>query len=57
MKTAPKRNRFAWQSLALALALLAPFGLYLALTHNQPVLASVIFAVLAGSMALTLWAG
>ena len=57
MKTAPKRNRFAWQSLALALALLAPFGLYLALTHNEPILAGVIFTILAGSMTLTLWAG
>jgi hypothetical protein len=57
MKATPKRNRFAWQSLALALALLAPFGLYLALTRNQPVLAAAIFAVLAGSMALTMWAG
>ena len=57
MKATPKRNRFIWQSLALALALLAPFGLYLALTNKQPVLAIVIFAVLAGSMGLTLWAG
>ena len=57
MKTTPKRSRFAWQSLTLALALLAPFGLYLALTHHQPLLASVIFAILAGSMALTMWAG
>ena len=57
MKTTPKRNRFIWQSLALALALLAPFGLYLALTNKQPVLAIVIFAALAGSMGLTLWAG
>jgi hypothetical protein len=57
MKTTSKQSRFAWQSLALALALLAPFGLYLALTHNQPVLAGVIFAILAGSMSLTMWAG
>jgi hypothetical protein len=57
MKSTRKRNRFGWQALALGLALAAPFGLFWALSANLPVLAAVLFAVLAFSMALTIWAG
>jgi hypothetical protein len=52
MKSTRKRNRYAWQALALGLALVAPFGLFWALTVNLPVLAAILFAVLAISMAL-----
>ncbi len=52
MKSTRKRNRFAWQALALGLALAAPFGLFWALSANLPFLAAVLFAVLAISMAL-----
>ena len=57
MKSTRKRSRFGWQALALGLALVAPFGLFWALTANLPFLAAVLFAVLAISMALTIWAG
>lgn len=57
MKSTRKRNRFAWQALALGLALAAPFGLFWALIANLSFLAAILFAVLTISMALTLWAG
>jgi len=52
MKSQRKRSRFGWQALALGLVLVAPFGLFWALTANLPFLADVLFAVLAISMAL-----
>jgi len=57
MKSTRKRNHFGWQALALGLALFAAFGLFWALNANLPFLAAVLFAVLAFSMALTIWAG
>ncbi len=56
MKASPKRNRFAWQTLALVIAVLSPVGLYVSLSHHNMVLAAIHFVFLAVSMGLTLWA-
>jgi len=50
-------NKFRVQSLALGLALAAPFGLYWALIAGLSALAVVFGGLIAAGMALTLWKG
>lgn len=52
-----KRNKFTLQLIAFALAVLAPFGIYAALTAGIPWLAGAAFALFALGMLLTFWAG
>jgi len=50
-------RRLQIQTLALILALLAPFGLFFALSAGQTTLALLCFALIVASMLLTLWKG
>jgi hypothetical protein len=49
--------RFRVQSLALFVALSAPFGIYWALQSGLAALAGLFFGLLAASLALTMWKG
>lgn len=52
-----RKNKFRLQATALALSLLAPFGLYWALQSGNDLLAAIFFGVIALSMAVAIWAG
>ena len=52
-----RKNRFRLQCIALAASVLAPFALYWALQSGDDLLASMFFAVIALSMAVTAWVG
>jgi hypothetical protein len=52
-----RKNRFPLQLGAMALGLLAPFGLFMALQAGQVGLAGFAFALIAAGMALTFLAG
>lgn len=61
MASKPKTNgngkKFRVQSLALFIALAAPFGIFVAMRGGQLLLAALFFALLALAMALTIWKG
>lgn len=50
-------RRLQIQTLALALALIAPFGLFWALSAGLTALAVLFFALIVAGMLLTLWKG
>lgn len=51
------RYRFPLLSLALVLALLAPFGLYFALQDGLDILSINFFAIILASLGIAVWAG
>jgi len=52
-----KQHRYALQAIALILGVLAPFGIYAALTLGLGWLGVLLFGLLAIAMLLTAWAG
>ena len=52
-----KKNRYALQVVALILGVLAPFGIYAALTLGLGWLGIMLFSLLSVAMLLTAWAG
>ncbi len=56
-KPSQPARRLQIQTLALTLALIAPFGLFWALSAGQVALAIFFFALIVASMLLTLWQG
>ena len=52
-----KKHRYTLQAAALILGVLAPFGIYAALTLGAGWLAVLLFGLLAAAMLLTAWAG
>jgi hypothetical protein len=52
-----KKHRYALQVAALILGVLAPFGIYAALTLGLGWLGVLLFSLLAVAMLLTAWAG
>lgn len=57
LKSFAKKRKFELQIAALGLLILAPFGLYAALSAGLAALAAACFALLAAGMLLTFWAG
>ncbi len=55
--TSANNRKFRSQSLALSIALAAPFGIYFALQAGLAVLAGLFSGLLIFSMALTIWKG
>ena len=57
VKTWRKRYRFSIQSMALVVALLAPFALFWTLEAGQTLFAALSFGLLALAMLVTAWIG